>query len=314
MNIAFYIFPGFQLLDLCGPHTAFQIAAARTGSSSYHLSVLSATGGAVLSSGGISVLSERLDDQRPDTLVLCGGQGVQPLLNDKVALQNLAKTAAVARRIASVCTGAFLLAKLGLLDHKRATTHWSYVAKLQKTFPLVDMDGDRIFIRDGNIWTSAGITSGIDLALALIEQDCGATVSRDTARHMVVAQRRSGGQSQFSPALQMEPETVRIKKVMEYAREHLQDTLDIGQLADIACLSPRQFTRLFKAETGETPARAIERLRIEVARARLESGTGNIQQTAAAVGFGSQERMRRAFIRWTGHPPQEIKRRIRTRM
>jgi len=308
MKIAFYLFPDFQLLDLSGPHTAFQTASASASPSPYTISLLSATGGLITSSGGVSVLSEKLQDQAPDTLIICGGYGVNAVLADEIALQQLADTAATARRIASVCTGAFILAQLGLLNQKRATTHWQQVARMQKTYPQVRMDGDRIFIRDGNIWTSAGITSGIDLALALIEQDCGIAVSRHVARHMVVSQRRAGGQSQFSPILQMEPETARIRKALDYAQQHLREIRDIEQLAAIACLSVRQFSRMFKAETGETPARAIERLRIEAARARLESGAGNIQQIAASVGFGTQERMRRAFIRWTGHPPQVIRR------
>jgi len=310
MKIAFYIFPDFQLLDLSGPHTAFQIASTRQAPSPYTISLLSATGGAITSSGGVSVLSEKLENQAPDTLIVCGGQGVGALLEDETAMQRLADAAAKSRRIASVCTGAFILAHLGLLNQKRATTHWQQVARMQKTYPHVRMDGDRIFVRDGNIWTSAGITSGIDLALALIEHDCGSIMSRDVAQHMVVSQRRAGGQSQFSPILQMEPETARIRKAMDYAQQHLHEIRDMEQLAAIACLSVRQFSRVFKVETGETPARAIERLRIEAARSRLESGTGNIQQIAAAVGFGTQERMRRAFIRWTGHPPQVIRRRM----
>ncbi|AHG65686.1 transcriptional regulator, AraC family [Advenella mimigardefordensis DPN7] len=308
MKIAFYLFPDFQLLDLSGPHTAFQTASTCTAPSPYTISLLSATGGLITSSGGVSVLSDKLEDQAPDTLIICGGQGVNAVLADEIALQRLADTAATSRRIASVCTGAFILAQLGLLNQKRATTHWQQVARMQKVYPQVRMDGDRIFVRDGNIWTSAGITSGIDLALALIEQDCGTAVSRHVAQHMVVSQRRAGGQSQFSPILQMEPETARIRKTLDYAQAHLRDIRDIEQLADIACVSVRQFSRMFKAETGETPARAIERLRIEAARTRLESGAGNIQQIAAAVGFGTQERMRRAFIRWTGHPPQVIRR------
>lgn len=310
MKIAFYIFPDFQLLDLSGPHTAFQVASTRQAPSPYTISLLSATGGAITSSGGVSVLSEKLEHQAPDTLIVCGGQGVGALLEDETALQQLADAAAKSRRIASVCTGAFVLAHLGLLNQKRATTHWQQVARMQKAYPHVRMDGDRIFVRDGNIWTSAGITSGIDLALALIEHDCGSIMSRDVAQHMVVSQRRAGGQSQFSPILQMEPETARIRKAMDYAQQHLREIRDMEQLAAIACLSVRQFSRIFKVETGETPARAIERLRIEAARTRLESGIGNIQQIAAAVGFGTQERMRRAFIRWTGHPPQVIRRRM----
>ena len=310
MNIGFYIFPGFQLLDLSGPLTAFQLAGQSAAAKPYRLTVISDRGGEIASSSGVPVCSQAWDDQRLDTLIICGGAGVHALLTDKPVLARLHAATQRCRRIASVCTGAFALAELGLLDGRRATTHWHYVARLQKAYPRIQMDGDKIYIRDGHIWTSAGITSGIDLALALIEQDLGLNASRDAAQYMVVYQRRTGGQSQFSPALQMEPETERVRKALDYAQQHLDEPLDLEQLADIACLSVRQFSRLFKAETGETPARAIERMRVEAACARMERQREQIGKIARAVGFENQERMRRAFLRWLGHPPQVMKRRV----
>ena len=214
-------------------------------------------------------------------------------------------------RVASVCTGAFLLAEAGCLDGRRATTHWSRARELQARFPAVSVEADRIFVADGPVWTSAGITAGIDLALALIEVDHGIELARRTARELVVYHRRPGGQSQFSALSQMEPESDRMRLVLAFAREHLSEPLPIERLAGAARLSPRQFGRTFRKETGETPAKAIERLRAEAAYLRLQDGSEPVDVIARAVGFNDPERMRRAFVARYGQPPQAIRRMTR---
>lgn len=216
--------------------------------------------------------------------------------------------ASKARRIASVCTGAVLLAGTGLLDGRRATTHWRYARELQRRQPAVRVEPDMIYIAEGNVWTSAGGTAGIDLALALIEADHGIEISRSVARDLVVHHRRPGGQSQFSEMSQLEPESDRIRLALSFARQNLDKPLPLERLADAASLSPRQFGRAFRQETGETPARAVERLRVEAAHIRLRDGSEPVEQIAVAVGFSDPERMRRAFVKIHGMSPQSIRR------
>ncbi|MBL6453714.1 GlxA family transcriptional regulator [Belnapia sp. T6] len=311
-EIRFLIHPGFQLLDLSGPLAAFQIAGRLAGAEPYRLRVVSRGGGPVASSSGVEVLSEPADALPFDTLVVMGGAQGQCSTGESEEARIVAAGAGRSRRTASVCTGAFTLANAGLLDGRRATTHWEFAALLQRLFPRIRVDGDRIFIQDGPIWTSAGITAGIDLALAMIEEDLGMELSRATARMLVVYHRRPGGQSQFSTLLELDPRSERIRAVLSFVREHLHEALTAERLAAIACLSPRQFTRAFLAETGETPARAVERLRAELARQRIEDGSEPIEVIAREVGFLDPERMRRAFLRRFGHPPQSIRRLART--
>jgi transcriptional regulator GlxA family with amidase domain len=221
------------------------------------------------------------------------------------------QAAASARRIASVCTGAFLLAAAGLLDGRRVTTHWRRAAALARLYPGIRVEPDRIFVRDGNIWTSAGITAGIDLALALIADDLGEAAAKHTAQQLVVYHRRPGGQSQFSALLELEQPEGRFGALLGWARERLHETMPVERLAERAAMSPRHFARAFTAETGVTPAKAIEHLRLEAARARVEGGPEPIDQIAAQTGFGDPERMRRAFIRAFGQPPQSLRRAAR---
>ena len=300
-DVGFLIYPQCELLDLSGPLCAFQVAGP-----AYRLHVLSVHGGPACASVGVSIEAAPLDSVSLDTLIIVGGQG-RRLLDDD-ALHAIRSKASGVRRLASVCTGAFVLAKCGLLDGRRATTHWRYATELQRDYPAVKVEGDRIFVKDGEVWTSAGITAGIDLALAMIEEDLGVDASRTVAQELVVYHRRSGGQSQFSAMLEMSPDSDRIRLALSYAREHLSDPLPIERLADVACLSVRQFGRAFKRETGETPAKAIERMRVELARSRVESRTEPIELIAASVGFSDPERMRRAFVRLYGLPPQAIRR------
>lgn len=260
-------------------------------------------------SGGVPVATSPARQARVDTLVVVGGD-TGPML-EAGEVQAVAELAARTPRMASVCSGAFLLAEAGLLDGKRATTHWRAAPKLQRRYPDVKVEADRIFVADGAVWSSAGITAGIDLALALIEADHGLAVAREVARELVVYRRRSGGQSQFSPMSQMEPESDRIRIALSFARDRLQEPLPIERLADAAHLSVRQFGRLFRQETGETPAKAVERLRVEAAGSRLQDGSETIELIAQAVGFTDPERMRRAFVKLYGMPPQAVRRAAR---
>jgi transcriptional regulator GlxA family with amidase domain len=257
----------------------------------------------------LAVATEAIRSEPYDTLLFTGGDVLTNPADLGFAINGtFSKSLRAARRIASVCTGAFLLAAAGVLNGRRATTHWKYVGQLQRTFPRIKVDGDRIFTKDGDIWTSAGVTAGVDLALAMIEEDLGTEVSKAVAQMLVVYHRRPGGQSQFSAMLDMEPASDRIRTVLTYIREHLTETLSTERLADVAHLSPRQFGRSFLAETGETPAKAVERLRAEVARVRVERGVEPIEVIARHVGFTDPERMRRAFVRIYGHPPQSLRR------
>jgi transcriptional regulator GlxA family with amidase domain len=215
------------------------------------------------------------------------------------------------RRIASVCSGAYLLAEAGLLDGRRATTHWGRSNDFARRYPKVRLEPDRIFVRQGEIWTSAGITAGIDLTLAMIEDDLGSEVAKSTAQQLVVHQRRPGGQSQFSALLEMGGPSGRFAELMDWMRERLSEPLNVERLADRAAMSPRHFARAFTAETGVTPAKAVERLRLEAARVRVEAGHEPIDRVALTAGFRDPERMRRAFLRAFGQPPQALRRAAR---
>jgi transcriptional regulator GlxA family with amidase domain len=307
-TICFVVFPGFELLDLGGPRCAFHLASGGH-HARYDVQIVSATGGLIDAAGGVGIQTALAPDSGfVDTVVAVGGPAEHVVEGDAGTICLIKVLAARARRKASVCTGAFLLAAAGLLDGHRATTHWRYSALLQRRFPMVRVEADRIFVQDGDIWTSAGITAGIDLALAMIEDDCGPDVSKAIARDLVMHHRRAGGQSQFSTMLELEPPSGRIKNALMFAREHLNERLSVARLADVACISPRQFARLFLAETGETPARAIERLRVEAAVPRVQNGSESIHRIASDTGFGDLERMRAAFLRIYGHPPQDLRR------
>jgi transcriptional regulator GlxA family with amidase domain len=309
--IWFVVFPGFELLDLGGPLCAFNIAIDFH-QAAYDVRVVSASGGLVAGAAGVAIETMKPPSRtHPDTLIVVGAPTTDILYGQTETATLVRAMAPRARRKASVCTGAFLLAAAGVLDGRRATTHWRYAAELQRRHPAIRVDADRIFIREDDIWTSAGITAGIDLALAMIEEDCGIDISKAIARDLVVYHRRSGGQSQFSTMLDLEPRPGRIRDALAYARAHLGEKLSVEQLADVARISPRQFARQFTAETGETPARAVERLRCEAALPRIESSSEPLEQIALQVGFGDIERMRRVCLRIYGQPPQALRRRSR---
>jgi transcriptional regulator GlxA family with amidase domain len=304
--VGFYVFPGHGLLDLAGPLSAFKVLDHIDRPGRYETVVLSRSGGPISSEEGVDVVSVTTTSAPIDTLVVIGGPGVFRLEEpDFAAVREYAETA---RRTASVCTGAFLLAGAGLLGGRKATTHWLHALRLAKEFPSVQVEADRIYVRDGPIWTSAGIAAGIDLALALIEDDCGAEIARAIAHYLVVPFRRRGGQSQYSEMLAFDPPSDRIARTLAFAQAHLSEMLTVERLATIACLSPRQFSRAFHNETGETPAGAIERLRAEAAKARVETGIEPIESIAASLGFLDPERMRRAFVRRFGKSPQALRR------
>jgi transcriptional regulator GlxA family with amidase domain len=274
--------------------------------------VLAAKPGPVRSSSGAEMLARKFGPVAAiTTLMVAGGDGVDAAAGSRCALQFVRAAASHGARVASVCSGAFILAEAGLLDGRRATTHWQRTRQFLSTYPKVKLEPDRIFVRDGNIWSSAGITAGIDLALAMIAEDYGDDIAQKTARQLVLYHRRAGGQSQFSSLIELKASTGRFGPLLTWAREHLDEKLTVEDLAGRAGMSARHFTRAFIAETGSTPAKAIERLRIEAARARVQSSSEAIERVAEATGFGDPERMRRAFIRAFGQPPQSLRRAAR---
>ena len=310
-QIGVLVFPGFQILDAAGPIAAFEIAA-RYVERAYAIQTIAPDAGAVRSSSGTALAAvAAAADQRFDTLVITGGVGSRAAARDERVLGFVRASARTARRIASVCSGAFVLAAAGLLDGRRATTHWGACDEFARRFPRVRLEPDRIFVRDGEVWTSAGISAGIDLALAMIAEDLGEEVARNTARQLVVYRRRPGGQSQFSALLELERPGGRFGELLSWARERLCEPLPVERLAEQAAMSPRHFARVFAAEVGVTPAKAIERLRVEAARAPVEAGAEPIDRIALRVGFSDPERMRRAFLRAYGQPPQALRRAAR---
>jgi transcriptional regulator GlxA family with amidase domain len=310
-RLGLLIFPDFQILDAAGPIAAFEIAG-RYGGGFYAIEVLAMDAGEVASSSGVGMAARAADPAAAyDTLMIAGGDGARGASHDAAGLDFVRAAASRAGRVASVCSGAFLLAAAGLLDGRRATTHWSRTSDFVRRFPAVRLEPDRIFVHDGPVWTSAGITAGIDLALAMIADDLGEEIARRTAEQLVVYRRRPGGQSQFSALLELERPEARFGGLLGWARERLGEPLGVERLADQAAMSPRHFARAFAAETGVTPAKAIERLRVEAARERIEAGPEPIDRIAAKVGFGDPERMRRAFLRAFGQPPQALRRAAR---
>jgi len=309
MKVAFFVFPGFQLLDLAGPLAAFEIAKRFHAATAYRPVVVAERAGLVPSSSGLPVQAAALGRAGPDTLIITGGDNTEQACVDKAMIRRLGASAQKARRVASICTGAFLLAETGLLDDRRVTTHWRFAPDLQRKHPDLHLESDRIFIRDGRFWTSAGITAGIDLSLALIADDFGEEIAKKVAQDLVVYQRRPGGQSQYSALLDIDTRSERIALALAYARENLTSALSVDELAEQTNLSPRQFARVFAAETGLTPAKAVERLRVEAASVRIEEHPSeSLAEVAASTGFRDLERMRRAFIRFYGHPPQAHRR------
>lgn len=306
-HVAMVLTPGFQFLAL-GVQAAFELANAVKGEPFYTLSIASVEGGPVMSSSGFAVPTTPLADVGPvDTLLLLAGL-VPPPQQDEETLDRLRAMARESRRVAGLCTGAFLLGQMGLLEGRRATTHWAYARQMRETFPDVRVEDDRIFINEGPVWTSAGLTAGLDLAVALIEKDMGRDMAGAIARRLVMHHRRAGGQSQHSELLELAPSSDRIQKALIFAKANLASPLTVDELAEVAALSPRQFARAFRAETGQTPAKAVEQMRLEAARLMLEETRHPLDQIARESGFVDMRRMREAFMRQYGQPPQALRR------
>ncbi|MCP3408228.1 GlxA family transcriptional regulator [Bradyrhizobium sp. CCGB01] len=310
--IGILIFPDFQLLDAAGPISVFEVAARCAGKTTTGIKVLAAKAGPVRSSSGVEMVARDLKAANAiTTLVIAGGAGVTDAARCEVTRAFVQRLAKRGVRVASVCSGAYVLAEAGLLDGRRATTHWGRTRDFVARYPKVKFEPDQIFTHDGNVWTSAGITAGIDLALAMVTEDHGEEIAQQAARQLVLYHRRSGGQSQFSSLLELKTPNGRFGTLLSWARENLDERLTVEDLADRAGMSARHFARAFAAETGTTPSKAIERLRIEVARERVQSSREAIELVAEATGFGDPERMRRAFIRAFGQPPQALRRAAR---
>ena len=308
LTLGFFVFPGFSILDLSGPLAVFDVPRRHTKPTPYRITVCSRSGGLVKSASGVAVDTVPVSGKRFDTFIVIGGPGAIEASQDRITIAHVRRTAKHARRVASVCMGAFLLAQAGILDGRRATTHWQYMEQFRKEFPHVRTEGDHIYLRSGNVWTSAGETSGIDVALAMVEDDLGIKVAQEVARVLVVYHRRIGGQKQFSAMLEMEPAADRLRRALSFMREHLQEPMRVDRLAESVHVSTRHLTRLFMKELGETPARALQRMRAEVAHAELTSTSASIEVIARRAGFPSAERMRRVFVKLYGQPPRAVQR------
>ncbi len=313
-RVAILAFPGVQTLDVHGPAEVFATASAIAGGGAYATEVVATQAGPLPSSSVTLHADRSLDDcrERLDTLLVAGGAGVVAAERDEELIAWIAAAAARARRVASVCTGAFLLARAGLLEGRRATTHWSACAQLASRYPGVEVDPDPIFVRHGPVITSAGVTAGMDLALALVEEDLGRELALEVARWLVLFVKRPGGQAQFSAALaaqaaRREP----LRELQDWIPAHLEADLSVPALARRACMSERNFARAFRHETGLTPAAYVELTRVERARMELESGRQPVEVVARRAGFGTVETMRRAFRRRVGASPSDYRQRFR---
>ena len=304
-EIAIVVFPGFQLLDAAGPIAVFEMAE-RFRPDSYAIQVVAPGGGVVRSSSGVSLNAEPLDDARFDTVIVAGGNLAQVEAGQPAIAALLAGDSW--RRAAGVCSGAFFLADSGLLDGRLATTHWAAADRFRQRYPQVRLDADRMFIRDGKVWTSAGISAGIDLALALVEDDLGPGIARRTAQQLVVHQRRHAGQSQYSVLVEQGGKTGRFGDLIGWMRGRLGEPMTVERLAERAAMSPRNFARAFSAEIGATPAKVVEGLRLEAARLAVETSHLHLDHIAVSTGFGDTHRMRRAFVRAFGSSPQSLRR------
>jgi transcriptional regulator GlxA family with amidase domain len=312
-SAALLVYPGFDLLDLAGPIAAFNDANVLV-AKAYDVTVISCAGGLVESSAGVAVATSPSNRQASaDTLIVIGGAMPAVRATAPELISEIQRLAPGCRRVASVCSGAFLLGAAGLLDNRRATTHWKFSAELQALAPAARVEADRLFVQDGPIWCSAGATAGIDLTLALIEDDLGAEHAKAIARGLVMSHRRVGGQSQYSALLELEPPSDRIRRVLLYARDNLAEFLPVHRLAAAGALSERQFTRMFLRETGMTPAKAVEKLRVEAAQPQVEMLAAPLETIARSVGFSDAEHMRQAFLRCNGYAPAALRNARRVR-
>ncbi len=309
-------FDNAQVLDVTGPLQVFastnDLARQRGLPLPYAASVIAAQTTPVMTSAGLALLAEPLPaaDTPCDTLVIAGGWGVYGAAEDAELVAWVKQKAQHTRRMASVCTGAFLLAASGLLDGCRVATHWTRCEELARKYPLLTVESNPIFIQQGAVWTSAGVTAGIDLCLALVEEDLGRAVALEVARHLVVFLKRPGGQSQFSAALSLQKGDTRFADLHAWIAENLSLDLNIPTLAAQACMSERSFVRHYRAETGQTPARAVELIRVDAARRQLADSTASVKRIAVQCGFGCEETLRRSFLRALDVTPQAYRERF----
>lgn len=309
-------YPRVQLLDVAGPMQVFAsanelvVGAGRT--QPYTISLIAADASVVMASAGLGLIATPLpgSEQALDTLIIAGGPGVDAAAADQAVVDWVRARAFHTRRVTSVCTGAFLLAATGLLDGRRAATHWTRCAEFARRFPAVRLEVDPIFVRDDPIWTSAGVTAGIDLALALVQEDLGLAVALAVARHLVVFLKRPGGQAQFSTALALQSADDEFVALHGWISTHLEHDLSLRALAERAAMSERNFSRRYAQATGLTPAKAVERLRVEAARRLLSDTRLPVKRIAARCGFGSEETLRRSFVRLLATAPQDYRTRF----
>lgn len=322
-RIGFLVFPDCEILDVCGPFETFFFAdhwlgrLGRTAAPGYQPIVIAANPGRIRTMSGMEIVathSYRDISDGLDTLVVAGGLGVEQASKDEALVGWVRSTAPRARRVASICSGAFILAAAGLLHQRRVTTHWMFSDSLSAAYSSIEVDASRLFVRDGNIYTSGGITAGIDLALALVEEDAGPEVMLAVARTIVVFPRRPGGQSQFSAYTGLSEKTKRpdIRELRTWMMAHPEADLSVPALADRMAKSPRNFSRLFHSEIGETPAQFVEKMRAEAARCKLEQTISPIETIAKECGFGDPERMRRTFQRLYDTSPADYRARFRS--
>jgi len=320
-RIAITVYPGVSLLDLGGPLEAFRVASEFAGTRgrrlNYKCSVVSSRGGEVPTADGVPLVTESirsLDRIAIDTLIVPGAFLVEDVTRDVELIKWVAKRAPKCRRVCSVCVGSFMLAAAGLLNGRRAATHWMHTQLLARQYPDVKVEPDAIFVHDGRVWSSAGVTTGIDLALALIEEDCGRETAIGVARVLVVYLKRAGGQSQYSALLaaQAESESNNFAELERWITENLTADLSIESLADRAHMSPRNFARMYAKKRGRTPAKAVDAIRIDAARRRLEETDARIETIADACGYSGEEQMRSAFVRALKIPPREYRKRFAT--
>jgi len=318
-RIVFAVYKGVSLLDLAGPLEAFRVADAFSSSRdrnvTYECIVVSSRGGALLTADGVELNTKSLRNTAVkgiDTLIVPGGFVVNDVTRDRVLVRWIAKTAPACRRVCSVCVGSFLLAEAGVLNGHRAATHWLHAPLLASRYPAVSVEPDSIFVHDDRIWSSAGVTSGIDLALALIEQDAGRKVAIEVARMLVVYLKRAGGQSQYSALLaaQAQSNSDTFGNLEQWIAENLTGDLRVEALAERVNMSPRNFARHYAKTRGRTPAKAVEAIRVDAARRRLEETPDRLKTVAQACGFANEEQMRTAFIRSLRVPPRDYRKRF----
>jgi transcriptional regulator GlxA family with amidase domain len=315
-RIVILAFDDVQSLDVAGPTEVFSIAG-RLADEPYRVELVAPSAEPIRTNSGLTIVPDRAaaSVRGPiDTLVVAGGSGVEQAVKDERLVRWVQRAAGRARRVASVCTGAFLLAEAGVLDGRRAATHWAGCEELASRYPRVDVDHDSIFVRDGDVWTSAGVTAGMDLALALVEDDLGHDVALEAARWLVLFVRRPGGQTQYSSHLATQAAERRpLRELQEWMTANLDADLSVPALADRACMSPRNFARAFAREVGMTPGSYVEALRVDHARLRLETTGQKVEAVARDCGFGTVETMRRAFHRRLGVGPADYRSRFQTR-